>query len=243
MRIISRTADFYDTALGYGEDPSRVYVREPHRVAGMNEPFRNMIATAPQASRFYGHAIGAYAVDDGFTPNLLLFCGKAYPFIEHDERSYASWPALGEQVNHLWSAEQVHATMERRLPTRALPDYERPHRARAFTHAAFVRGAIDEFFGRLPSDREIMEAHTRHRSPVVLYGVSRHDRALFTEVDPVLRDVGFFRVKDPFQTFQEISGFIGGVMAEGGRARPEVPGPIRFLKRGFDALSFRRRGS
>lgn len=243
MRIISRTQDFYDSALGLGEDRSVVYVRESRRAQGAEGPFAGRLSTAPCASRFSGGVSGGYAIDDGLYPNLLLFCGKAYPFFEHDERSYASWPALGLQINHLWSAEAVHATMARRLPARAQADYERTAEARIFTHAPFVRGMVEDFFEARFDDRSILDLHHGYRSPAILMGISRHDRKPFTEVDPVLKDLGFFRVLGAYETFQEISMFMGGVLNGSDRPTARVSDPIRFLKHGFDRWSFRKKAS
>lgn len=243
MRIISRTQDFYDSALGLGEDRSVVYARETRRAQGIEGVFGSELATAPCASRFYGSSLGAYAIDDGLYPNVLLFCGKAYPFFEHDERSYASWPALGLQINHLWNAGDVHATMARRLPERAKADYERTAQTRIFTHAPFVRGAVDAFFDARFDERAVLDLHHLHRSPTILLGISRHDRKPFTEVDPVLKEIGFFRVLGAYETFQEISMFMGGVLNGSERPTAKVAEPMRFLKHGFDRWSFRKKAS
>lgn len=243
MRIISKTQDFYDSALGLGEDRSVVYVRENRRAQGIEGGLAAELAKAPCASRFYGSSTGAYAIDDGFYPHVLLFCGKAYPFFEHDERSYASWPALGLQINHLWSAEDVHATIARRLPARAHADYDRVVQARIFTHAPFVRGMVEAFFGTRFDERAILDLHHRHRSPAILLGISRLDRKPFSEIDPVLKEIGFFRRLGPYETFQEISMFMGGVLNGSERPAARIADPMRFLKHGFDRWSFRRKAS
>lgn len=241
MRIISKTHDFYDSVLSHGADRSLVFVRETVEAEGADD-FGLDIRLAPSESRVYDEGRGRFAIDDGFYPNVLLFCGKAYPFFEHDERSYGSWPALGLQINHHWTAQDMHADVQRRFPSGVLVRYDtlKSHGNR-WGHDRLARSTVDAFYATAFDERKILDLHHRHGSPIIHYGISRQTRKPFTVVNPVLKELGFMRVMDPFKTFQEISMFLGGVMRGNETPMVAIADDVRIAKHGFDRWSFRKK--
>ncbi len=59
-------------------------------------------------------------------------------------------------------------------------------------------------------------------------------------VNPLLKDYEFFKVFDTFQTFQEISMFIGGVLGNSEKEIVEVADKYKIGQHGFDKWSFRK---
>jgi hypothetical protein len=59
-------------------------------------------------------------------------------------------------------------------------------------------------------------------------------------INPMLKDYEFYRVFDTYQTFQEISMFLGGVLGTNEDGGNVVDDKHRFSQRGFDKWSFRK---
>jgi hypothetical protein len=62
------------------------------------------------------------------------------------------------------------------------------------------------------------------------------------ELNPCLKNIQFFKEKDPFSTFQEIQGFISGVLGQKNEdSMIEISNNSKILKAGFDLkTSFRK---
>lgn len=87
-----------------------------------------------------------------------------------------------------------------------------------------------------------------YQTPVVLVARIDHEDARWTRdslkviVNPPLKAFNMMNVIDPWQTWQEISMWIGGVMPGGQSPMVEVSNTSKIIKAGFDPkISFRKR--
>ena len=62
---------------------------------------------------------------------------------------------------------------------------------------------------------------------------------VIVQTNPCLRDLSFQKVFDPFMTFQEISMFLGGVLARPDRPMLTITDEVKAQQHGFDKHSFR----
>lgn len=61
------------------------------------------------------------------------------------------------------------------------------------------------------------------------------------EINAKLKDLEFFRIKDPYTAFQEVEMFLGGILANQGRTIPKVSDSDLLEAKGFDKKwSFRK---
>jgi hypothetical protein len=238
VRIVGKNRDYYDSALAHGADMSLVYERVTRKADGCDDDLGSDFGfkDAPIGQSFYDERLRRYQGNDRFMPCLLLFCGKAHPFFEHDY--YRTGGNSG--TDHLWDAGSVHASVGTVLTGRPLRRYRE---GTGFGIRHFDRKRVDAWFaGRLP-DARIAEIHHRHRSPVVLYRAIGNEREVETVVDPILTRIGFQRTVDAFSAFQEIAMYLGGVLRGNENAMATISDEDKLGKHGMDEWSFRRKSA
>ena len=237
MRILSSTHDFYDGARAFGADRELVYLRRP-RTVDCDPRVAELVLKAPD-TRHHG-LFRPGRPNDGYRPALLLFCGELRPFFRRTaEPDTERWSV---EETFLWSADEVHAAVESSTCGSARAGYGRK-RGRWDHYVPFCRESVEDFFATSIPEADAAEIHQRIGSPVVLHERERaNGRVAVAEADPVLKDVGFQRVTDPFATYQALSMYLGGVMAGAGNPMATVDDRVRAEKHGFDKWSFRKMG-
>jgi hypothetical protein len=234
MRIISRHHDYYDSALAHGADMTLVYERSTRTLDGRGDPLGEALDVL-SAPRREGHSVfhkGRYHPQERYLPGVLLFCGRAFPFYEHD---HYERPVDGRTRTVHWGLDTVEAAVEASGQRgRWEASYE------GYAHRSFSRAHVQGFFEAPTPEGPAADAHARHGTPVILYRRLRDERKVQTVLDPVLRDLGFYRLRDSFTAFQEIAMYLGGVLRAGERPMVEIPDQVRAEKHGMDKTSFRR---
>ena len=99
---------------------------------------------------------------------------------------------------------------------------------------------------KLINDANVLEVFREYNAPAFVYdcdwsednygGNYRHS---FT-INPVLKDLKFYKVFDAFTAFQEIQMFISGVLGIGEKEIIEVADEYKIPQHGFDKWSFRK---
>lgn len=245
MRIISKFRDFYDSALAHGADMGLVYARETVERQGALDALGETLdlRTAPRddshdgTRRWGGWDTG---MQDAVMPCVLLFCGKAYPFFH---RGRLRGPGEG-----LWNAEGVHTMAAEVLRDDFLNRYMNAKRSYSdyMGRRPFVRSQVEGFLAGVVDEVRAGEIHHAHNCPVILYRAgTRYGEGMVvghgdTILNPCLRELGFFKVKDPFAAFQEISMYLGGVLRAGENPMVAISDKDKVAKHGMDEWSFRR---
>lgn len=240
MRIVGKTHDYYDSALAHGADMDLVYARATVETEGCADdlgPAFDM-GKAPRGDHFFDERRQRWATSDRFVPNLLLFCGKAVPFF----RQFRYRPGAGSRPNLFhFEAGAVHAAVAETLGPGPLLDRYTDRRPLGFGCNAFSRREVDAWFGGTLDEGRAAEIHQRHGSPVILYKVPAEPGRIRTVVDPVLRDIEFYRLRDAFTAFQDIAMYLGGVLRGNENPTVALSDRDRLAKHGMDPKwSFRR---
>ena len=87
-----------------------------------------------------------------------------------------------------------------------------------------------------------MDINIKYNTPIIIvFGYSRGYGRHFEAVsNPVLKDVEFYKVKDAFQTFQEINMFMNGPLCSRKEIEPQpVSEKVSLMKHGMDKRSFK----
>jgi len=71
MKIISKMHDYYDSARAFGEDPSRIFIREEKEIEENTERFYNSIRA------YRDMDFGDFYIKK----NYIAFCGNLYPLV------------------------------------------------------------------------------------------------------------------------------------------------------------------
>lgn len=258
MRIISKISDYYDSAMGQGQDRSIVYLREPRiwrrnaqdpsqdlkmaptELAILGDYFKGETPKGFEIADFKAKGVSAVHLRFGF----VLLAGRLHPYAcmsrhlsQPDDRGMlCSDHYIYGQIEFEQALNAIGIKDMQQLD-RSVRDY-RPSWASNRTRK------IDGFFRLKGSER--WHAHCLTHHLVVLswqHGgindqVLSEDRSLV--INPRLANLQFFRALNPFQAFQEIAMFVGNM------AFPDVPQSKmddrwRIQAHGFDAQSFRKR--
>jgi hypothetical protein len=228
VRIISNFHDYYDTALGYGRDPKLVYHRSTR-----TESLRSV--TMPRSFGF--SSVTAWSDRPRVEAGLwfLAFCGKSYPLLVMT-REEAEVRTI---LRHCWFVDDVEQVLQE-FPA-ALGIFQGRRRSRLYR--PFTRSRASELLSEQLSDTVVHEIHRSLGSPIVLLRTAgagyRWSPPAEAVVDPVLKDLEFVRVVDPFAAFQEISMYLGGVLGMPEQVHRPIPDDAMRDMKGFDEWSFK----
>ena len=228
MRIFSKFKDYYDGALAFGHDESVVYERT-------RTGYNHEDTTAPAPLVAFDKALKArlkegsdWRQNETFEYLTLGFCGKVY--------------CLAVPDSHQGSAFYNDKTVD-------------------FTQYYGDLDTLKRLFPQVEeANKRIRYEYSQYKYPRHLGVVEEQDNIFLTlgvpvfavfphhyggemyVLNPCLKDVGFFRIVEPYQAFQQLEQYLSNVLL-----RPDVaPAPVddktKIRSHGFDAeYGFRTR--
>jgi hypothetical protein len=212
MRIISKFKDYCDIGMQYGQDEDIVWVRNTEEVPGeLNTDW------------LYEYTLNSLY----YCVTYLAFCGKIYPLHGQEEG------LLTKPDPNLFSSsyEELVERFEKFTNKKVKnPDY--PY------YGWMDRHEMDNWINTPCHD-----LHIKYDCPVLLFKAKRIGRKKGVVVVkcPVLKDLGFQRVKDAYTTFQEIETYISNNMCQKQNPMVVLSDKSKIVKHGFDyKLSFRK---
>lgn len=217
MRVISKFHDYYDRALGHGQDKSVMFIRntdERKDAPAIMEP--------PQGIERNARGWFAQGI-----PFAIGFCGKVHRGIDVTIRSAGENPVR----QCCYDIE----TLAGFLSTKKI-DIGEASRSRWF-HKTDWRAFMQKPQGDASAEAWFIE----QKIPILVW-----DRALVQRtasgvvVNPMLKPYEFYRLFDAYQAYQELSMFVGGVLPSASADMATVSDDDRIVQRGFDKWSFRK---
>lgn len=253
MKIIGKTKDYYDSALGFGHDDSCVYVRKrslntahispdilpwkrhntipPHYFGEQGQRTLSVVETSlPKYQGIYQSV--------RFHEAFVCVAGQAYGVFV---RQQGIWPVLPETtpiVGHSEANKILNLFPEQTL-SNGTPRYAVVDNFLSFSDAArsSYTHTRDQFLSR-----DFTSLHLQMGAPVLLILNPHHFQSHHTTLsdnvvvvnNPVLKDLHMQNVLDPFGCFQSIEQFISGVVP--GQQMPMVTLTDQDMvrKKGFD---------
>lgn len=254
MRIISKFHDYYDTAMGLGQDRSRVYLRDTQEfefLGPRSGPKLPAHLEAVRAGLQYGmpgpwtKTIAPLKHLIRVTAGAVLFAGRIYPFARMEDivpysnahRYLDSDGSLGQVTRErcFYSAAELEAAL---APFDGMDDQKKYpgwlRRIPGRTDALTVRQSWAQFLDPMDVQRLSALAYEQ-RLPVALLDAGARKFVL----NPKLADVQFFRALSPEQAYQELDMFFGN-LAMPERNMVEIEDRYRIPQHGFDSTSFRK---
>lgn len=239
MRILGGH-DYYDTALAYGRDETLVFVRSPAQKARTVEPETSVLRLPPEntvtfkGSYEYVHRSTHMHGDVEYTvyPRVLWFAGKRFGAmrVHRYGRGRASgimddlWFWQEDRFSEFLTTVDAHLREPRK-------DRSPEDSINAATISAFFsdEGREDEI-AWLVENRISIALQTRE------VGVPEHWRI---DSDG-LKDIHFQKRVDPYEAFQMLSQWVGGVLPRAGAEMVTISGEKTMLrKHGMDEWSFK----
>lgn len=214
--------------MGLGHDESVIYQRETKQIE-YHQPltaFEKELLNLTFETSYYEY--------DLYTSSCLRmrtlthqgyigFCGWAYPYYE----SGKYWYTWEETTNDILNAVGIYAEEIRGL-LEGKNNSSRADRAISLTKKRFERGRIridDEIFRQLGT-------------PIFRMGKTNKG---IGEINPCLRDMGFQRVIDPYQCFQEIEMYLSNILTPRDTiAITSGDDKVLAQVKGFDEQSFKQ---
>jgi hypothetical protein len=224
MRIISKFRDYYDAALSQGLDEKLLF-RRSTALKPFDPGYDVRHCFNRIADRNYEYLVELCVVG---------FCGAFYPHVlfRYQKEVLVRNPSAFDTLLAGYLKDWNPWT-----------GYERRRQA-WFQKTA--REIYDEHMGR--DFRKFEALFMKHGVPYFQLRYARQGDEVahgpVIELLPVLSDLHFEKVVDPYTAFQEISMYVGGVLGNTEDRIPKVSDEERYAGHGFDAeLSFRKQRS
>lgn len=220
MRIISKFHDYYDSAMGYGQDEDVVYLRETKDVIGEEK-------------------VTKFPRSDGvtFSKGVIGFCGKLYPYVDMHITEKQNYKVVRAYTVEAIQAEVDEHGWDTRFKNRY--GYAKTDIKRQKSWLENSGGILSQFEG-LFVDHRIPNFKMEVVSRGGWFGEPRTYEVHRLIANPCLKDEEFYKVVDPFTAFQELDMYIGGVLGNMGADMAEVDDEHRYKGHGYDKESFRQ---
>lgn len=237
MRLISKTHDYYDTVQSYGVDLTSTFVRKAKSYVANSNEFKKVRDLVEPDSK-YGDRITWYSGDHDFRVDnyfVVFFCGQVYPMIRFVKLTdnggsskyynYYDITTIGEALEKFGTEKQASYWWYNKIPRKRYSISDR----------YLQKSKAKEFLTLSIKESTVVDLHHELESPYFVY--DQTERRLI--INPSLRKLSFFKVKDPFTAYQDIDMFVGGVLGGNCPNMIEISDEIRKEKHGFDKWSFK----
>ena len=237
MKIISNFKDYYDGVAhnDYEKDQYK-YIREriPILRYFKSGPYSRAIKNiaAPFSGFRYIYRDGG-SVDPSF--HLLGYCGKLYPYLAlHYSNHRALYPLLqgtGKERFYFYSFEEFQELIEK-IGKPASKYFDSHNSLKKYVNS------WNEVCKRAEST-DIQGMFLEFGVP--LFEISNPDRndAVLT-LNPVLSDLGFQKIKDPYTAYQDIDTFVSNDLVRIDNPADNFSDELKIHAHGFDKKSFRK---
>lgn len=244
MKIQSKFKDYYDVAMGQGTQDDIVFERKTVSATVKYEEFKKSTSLELLAIKMYEHLKETsrnFHLDKRFTvsPFIVAFCGKIYPGIHVERKNTHTIIPESENIDsYFYSLESVEACLQKQKLS--LKD-AKPSRWDDLFGKRDVKN-LNDFFNMTGSNHFENDLLNNKIVTAVVSSLVNDEGHHFTSNLP-LKKVEFFKKFDSWQAYQEISMYIGGVMAPESKPMIKIEDKYKIIEHGFDKMSFRKEPS
>jgi hypothetical protein len=229
MKIISKYRDYYDSAVGLGIDKTIQYVRKTHDYADKTPNSvlqifgrKSMWSRSNALSVRFG-SYNSHEENVTYTPFIIGFCGKLYiGWFKNKEFRDRKTGIIQANIEITYDSEKVFSDIK-------------------FSNRDWELGSTKTQFNNFLekyNDLDAIEVFREFQTPAFLV---KEGKTNFV-VNPVLKDLAFAKVIDPYTAFQEVQMFISGVLGSGDDVdQPEMTEAQKVAQHGMDKWSFRKK--
>ena len=251
MKIISKFKDYYDTVQAHGVDDHVYWIRKSisediHDPNPLRIMERDIIKNTFFKTDIWCEHPSSPKV--GITMHRWVFvgiAGKFYPAIEyrHTDASFE------HHTNYIYSADDLIKYMDFIDPKKNISsEFMAKKRSNKHTPIYFRNNysdyitykEIDDYFTKHSGTTELYDMFVQ-RSEVILK-IHQQGTQWKLSTNPVLDDLNFQKILDPYITYQEIEMFMGGVLGVNENPPETISDEHMRDAKGFDAWSFKKQG-
>jgi len=241
MRILGGH-DFYDTALAHGRDETLVFVRSPADKARRIKPSDSALRIPKSKTVKFGQdylsqsIVTHGGIEHTVFPRILWFAGRRHGAMQVMRRGRTTGQYI---MDDLWFWDEARfyeflASIGARL---------RDPRKGTDADSSINTSNIGSFFTEAGREAE-REWLVEHGISIALLDIERftRDEDHFWRIDSDgLRDIHFQRCVGPYEAFQALSQWVGGVLPRPGADIVTIRDEKTMLsKHGMDKWSFRK---
>jgi hypothetical protein len=240
MKIISKYHDYYDSAMAYGVDTTNTYVRKSYEIeeekrAVKNEksdalkPLFNLSHKLPHNGSFIGNPYkeGEYNI----STFIIAFCGRAYLGIKVTVRE-----SDGYKDDMLFYTADTYRKYINTEVSKKMKEHFYGDGTDWMGRHTISDKSIDKLFAMVAAFNSPTPFCTL-KEPYMLIHKPFYDHV--AEINPILKDWQFYKVKDAFAAYQDIDMYLSGVIGATQNPIIEVSNDVKISKHGFDKVSFR----
>lgn len=230
MRIISKFHDYYDNIVQYGQDHTRVFIRN-------NEKFEltSKFKFLEPPRQIYSERYSKKTKTKYFCQNITIaFAGVVYHALRL--RSYPNnievfHPSIQERFFYTYDSFKEFADNEEINLNENSTYYD-------FLSSSYlnIRTSFTDYF--TPTNKYYDFFIENKISIVSCYGVIRNKYEVC--INPCLKDYQFFKILDPHTAYQELDMFVSGVLSANENNMVQIEDRYRIEQHGFDKWSFRK---
>jgi hypothetical protein len=228
MRIISKFHDYYDTVSTYGMDLTCIYKRKEITFEDDTVEYKEVLGTL----RNYGNddlrIFPRYYDEKVFTLSyycVILFCGGVYPLTVFKYKN---------KYFHYYDIATLHKDIMRYGSKEIKKEWL--NKKRFYFNRNITRRRAENLLNINIPENTLIDLHHKYKSPILMYD---GDYSRFI-INPNLKKYKFYRVKDAYTTYQDISMFLGGILGGTENKIVELSDRERKEKHGFNEWSFRK---
>lgn len=251
MRIVSKFDDFYDRAQASGIDLTRVFFRETaeqgHTASTLPAPWQRY-----QAVVQFSGALEEERARVWLRAVAVSFCGQVFCGLRvrrhlTQEQATNSTAAVsfgdGSRIffeeRTFFDAASAVVYLSLHLGEEAIERKSRGLRTVLHGYGGSLKEWLESELGK-HEDRAMLQWSIDNKVVSAMLSHGEASNRLALTLNPVLRDLEFFRVYAAYAAYQEIDMFLGGVLAPESRPMVPIADRYRVEQHGFDERSFRK---
>jgi len=251
MKIISKYNDYYDSVQAYGADPKTIYIRNEKTIDDKEDLVLKTLWNDNSEILFDLAFVGSEYKWICFE-NLyfVFFCAKIYLCFEISIPKKRINPTIPEKEYHYcYNIKDIDKIIYKYGTKKHIKEYNsrltKNEKRNYIWNKPQSRKSFIQLINKFAKiqDNKIFELHHKFETPCLYFSTSKYstwNKKTNILLNPILKDIQFYKVFDSYRAFQEISMFISGIM--GGKSPPtiEISDEIRKEKHGFDKWSFKK---
>ena len=240
VRIISPHRDYYDSIMSQGHDDTVIYQRKPEILLDIQREsiFKTNLSN-PLLDKFYPLSSGSHwSPRSGkqwkaeFENVTVLLAGKAYGGVRVHLSSITGLPS--QKSDSFYDRVSLEAHLISHGIATGGFEYKRIHWYR--NEQSANRSVSEQLnFKAFP----MLDLAIEFNAPVLVCLEASNQHVVVLK-NTNLKEMQFYKVMDPFTTFQEIDMFISGIMAPENRPMVQIADKYKIQEHGFDKFSFRK---
>lgn len=238
MRIVSKFHDYYDGVARQGVDLSIIYLRESFRYDFERKTYPTIYDILPKITYQYftinlDHRRSNENDKLTLTYMVLGYCGELYPLVEI-RASSSIVGSCPEEYTYVYSLEEL----EKVLLNKYELHFSFKNRERKYSRIRASASDLPSLFGQDLS--RLKTFFTEYNCPTFLFFDNVPGRFPSIATNVCLKQLQFFKVKDAFTCFQDISMYVSGVLRSPTPVMVQISDEDKLSKHGFDEWSFRK---